>query len=239
MSGPSDTLRSLAIADINSAIENGRLYVSSSVVEKSTGSASQRRLRRRNAGSALPSPQRSESARPISLATSVGCKTFSPRTSNTGGDGEEYAPETLLICDHTCATGVNRFSFPTYSFQDLRFASKTVRRAAALAFLNAIIFSVVECRWKVLNALRRSRSAARHSSVHHGTGIRRGAPDVLGICLLAARNSTLVKWWTDGSWAPLNSDAICSSTFEEKSCHSAFLIPPPRPRAEFGATVVF
>ena len=111
----------------------------------------------------------------------------------TGGDGEEYAPETLLICDHTCAIGVKRFSFPTYSFQDLCFASKTVRRAAALAFLNAIIFSVVECRSKVLNALRRSRSAARHSSVHHGTGIRRGTPDVLGICLLAAPNSTSVK----------------------------------------------
>ena len=76
-SGPSDTLRSLAIADINSAIEKDRLHVSSSEVEKSTGSTSQRRLWCRNAGSTLLSPQRSERARPISLATLVGCKIFS------------------------------------------------------------------------------------------------------------------------------------------------------------------
>ena len=72
----------------------------------------------------------------------------------------------------------------------------------ALAFRYAIRFSVVLLRSNDLNARLRARRAFLHSSDHQGTGVRRGAVDVLGMHSLAASRTREVNFSAEMSSPP-------------------------------------
>ena len=117
----------------------------------------------------------------------------------TGKGRAENRPEICFTCDQTCDIGEQRFKRSTYRRQEARLASKIVRRAAALALLKATRFSEVAWRSNALEARLRALIALRHSSVHHGTGMRWGAPEVRGMDLLVAsrqywKNLPLMEW---------------------------------------------
>ena len=105
--------------------------------------------------------------------------------------------------------------------QESRLALFTVLRAWARALRKWIKLSVVGLRLNLLKRRRFSRSARRHSSDHHGTGIRFGRDDILGVDLAAALNIVLQSCsFISSVVAPVMSNSILQSAV--KLVQSAF-----------------
>jgi hypothetical protein len=131
-----------------------------------------------------------------------------------------YLPDMRRYLSHTTSERVDREKLEIKAFHYVCFASWMTRWALEVKRLKDIKFSKVAWAWKCVKARRRERIESRHSSVHHGTGVRRRADEDRRIRCAAARSILLVKYPAIES---IDRKPWCSKAKTERNQHSRYV----------------
>jgi hypothetical protein len=132
----------------------------------------------------------------IALAMSAWDVMVTPPTEMPGMVVRLHLPDMRRSLFPTTSERADRDGLDTNASHDVRLALRTTRWALERRRLKEIRFSIAGWVQNCRRALYRASIASRHTSIHQGTGTRRGLVDDLGMLDAAAWRRQFVKDFT-------------------------------------------